>query len=284
MAPIRTIQIRENYAPWLSHETRKIMAERDLAQKIASETKNEEDWRTFKRLRNSVNRILKNEKRKWQRRNSQCENENDTKQIWKNIKSWLNWTTSGAPSQLFYNGQLVNRPSNLASCMNQFFIQKVSKLRDNIGESETNPLANLRKLMLGRKCVFSLKPVHPDTVDKLISNLRNSGSVGLDYIGTGIIKQAKDELLPAITHIINLSINQSKFPAQFKKAKVVPLFKSGDRLNPTNYRPVAILPIWSKLVERAVFVQMIDYFESNNLLHPNHHGFRANHYRTPPNI
>ena len=40
MAPIRTIQIRENYAPWLSQETRKIMAERDLAQKIASETKN----------------------------------------------------------------------------------------------------------------------------------------------------------------------------------------------------------------------------------------------------
>ena len=48
-------------------------------------------------------------------------------------------------------------------------------------------------LQTGRKCVFSLKPVHPDTVDKLIDNLRNSGSVGLDYIGTGIDKQAKAE-------------------------------------------------------------------------------------------
>ena len=59
----------------------------------------------------------------------------------------------------------------------------------------------------------------------------------------------------------------------------MPLHKS-DVLNSKNYRPVAILPILSKLVERAVFVQMIEYFESNNLLHPNHHGFRANHSTT----
>ena len=110
--------------------------------------------------------------------------------------------------------------------------------------------------------------------------MTNSGAVGLDYIGTGIIKLAKTEFLPAITHIINLSIKQSKFPVQFKKAKVIPLHKSGDRLSPQNYRPVAILPIWSKILERAIFVQMIDYFESNNLLHPNHHGFRANHNTT----
>ena len=281
MAPIRTIQIRENYAPWLSTETRQVMAERDLAQKVAAESKRDEDWKIFKRLRNRVNRILKNEKRNWQRlKFIKCEEENNSKQIWKNIKSWLNWTTSGAPTQLFYNGQLENRPSSLATCMNQFFINKVRDLKISLGEPETNPLKNLQKLMAGRKCVFKLKPVHPDTVEKLITNLPNSGSVGLDYIGTGIIKLAKAEFLPSITNIINLSIKQSKFPLQFKKAKVIPLHKSGDRLSPKNYRPFAILPIWSKLLERAIFVQMIDYFESNNLLHPNHHGFRANHNTT----
>ena len=63
MAPIRTIQIRENYAPWLSEKTRQVMAERDLAQKIAAESKTVDDWNSFKRLRNRVNKILKNEKR-----------------------------------------------------------------------------------------------------------------------------------------------------------------------------------------------------------------------------
>ena len=56
--------------------------------------------------------------------------------------------------------------------------------------------------------------------------------------------------------------------------------KSGDELNPKNYRPVAILPVWSKILERAVFLQIIDYFEANRLLHPSHHGFRANHSTT----
>ena len=257
------------------------MAQRDLAQQLASRTKTEENWNIFKRLRNKVNSVLKNEKRNWQRMKfKECEDEHDSKQIWKNIKSWLNWTTSGAPTQLFYGGKLETRPIGLAECMNRFFIDKVVNLRDNLGLSDVNPLANLQRLMTNRNCFFKLRPVHPDTVDKLITNLRNSGSVGLDYIDTGIIKQARAELLPAITHIINLSIRHSKFPTEFKKAKVVPLHKKGDRLSPKNYRPVAILPIFSKLLERAVFLQMIDYFESNNLLHPNHHGFRANHNTT----
>ena len=54
---IRTIQIKENYAQWLSQETRLIMAERDHAQKVAAESKNDGDWTFFKRLRNNVNRI-----------------------------------------------------------------------------------------------------------------------------------------------------------------------------------------------------------------------------------
>ena len=51
-------------------------------------------------------------------------------------------------------------------------------------------------------------------------------------------------------------------------------------MNVKNYRPVAILPVLSKLAERAVFVQIIDYLEKNNLLHPNHHGFRPHHNTT----
>ena len=92
--------------------------------------------------------------------------------------------------------------------------------------------------MSNRRCFFELKPVHPDTVLKLISNLKNSNSFGLDFIDTKIVKLVKAEITPAITHIINLSIVQSKFPSQFKKAKVVPLHKSGDLLNPKKMKLV----------------------------------------------
>ena len=157
MAPIRTIQIRENYAPWLSQETKNVMTERDIAQQVAATSKFEDDWKIFKRLRNKVISILKNEKINWQRNKfKKCEDEKDSKQIWKNIKSWLNWTTSGAPTQLFYEGRLESCPSGLADCMNRFFIEKVSKLRNNLGQSEDNPLDNLQQLMSNLKCVFKL--------------------------------------------------------------------------------------------------------------------------------
>ena len=281
MAPVRTIQIRENYAPWLSSETKQKMADRDHARRLASQSRLAEDWKYYKRLRNEVNKVLKNEKLNWQRSKfKKCEEENDSKQVWKNVKSWLNWTSSGAPTQLFYEGRLETQPSRLAECMNKFFIEKVINLKASLKQSNCNPLLKLRRLMENRRCVFKLKPVHPDLVDEMIDNLKNSGSSGLDYIDTSTIKLIKSEILPALTHIINLSITSSCFPGQFKKAKVIPLFKSGDRLSPRSYRPVAILPVWSKLLERAVFVQIIEYFESNNLLHPNHHGFRANHNTT----
>ena len=66
----------------------------------------------------------------------------------------------------------------------------------------------------------------------------------------------------------------------WKTAKVIPLYKKDDPLSPKNYRPVAILPIISKILEKSVFMQVIQYMETNQLLHPNHHGFRSYHTTT----
>ena len=60
----------------------------------------------------------------------------------------------------------------------------------------------------------------------------------------------------------------------------MPLQKKEDPLNPKNYRPVAIVPILSKIQERVIFNQVIEYLNTNNLLHPNHHAYRAQHNTT----
>ena len=85
------------------------------------------------------------------------------------------------------------------------------------------------------------------------------------------------QLLPVITHIVNLSISSRCFPSSWKCAKIVPLHKKDERTNPSNFRPVALLPIFSKILERAIFQQFIEYLESNRILHPSHHGFRSAH-------
>ena len=67
------------------------------------------------------------------------------------------------------------------------------------------------------------------------------------------------------------------FPEGWKKAKVVPLLKKGDAMVPSNFRPVSNLTVASKVLEKVVFVQLVNYLEKNKLIHPNHHGGRQGH-------
>ena len=193
------------------------------------------------------------------------------------MKTWLNWNNSGPPSRLFHNGRLITSPAGIAGTMNSFFLGKVAGLRENIPDSVTDPMSKLRESMRSRQCSFSLSTVGPDEVLKVIKNLKNSKSTGTDNIDTYVIKLVSQDILAPLTHIINISITKSTFPSIWKHAKVLPLLKKGDPLITKNYRRVALLPIFSKILERVVFNQLVSYLESNNLIHPNHHGSRSGH-------
>ena len=77
--------------------------------------------------------------------------------------------------------------------------------------------------MQGRQCSFSLTAAHPEEVEKIVAGLSNSTSFGLDNIDTYAIKLIKSEILPALTHVINLSISNQEFPLFWKKSKIIPL-------------------------------------------------------------
>ena len=275
-APVRTVQMRSRYAPWLSSETKAIMKERDAAQVQASYSNHPDDWRLFRNLRNTVTKRMRNEKASWERQRLDHA-ENTSTNLWRNIKGWLNWKSSGPPTQLFAEGSLITSPKGLATTMNRYFISKVNRLRQGIPDNNSDPLELLRQTMSRRNCSLHLRPVHPDEILKIITNLQNSKSTGLDYIDTYTIKLIAHDILPAITHIVNLSIRDGIFPRSWKSAKVVPLLKKDDPLNPKNYRPVALLPVLSKILERAVFQQLVGYLDHNGILHPNHHGSRKGH-------
>ena len=276
MAPLKTIQIRKNYNPWLSEDTKNMMIERDRLYQRAAESKLARDWKNFKVMRNKVIKRQRTEEFMGQkaRLDQSCM---DSSQTWKQVKNILNWEGASSPNQLFHDGTLYTKSQDIATAQNQFFLDKVKSIKNNLPSPSIDPLGKLKELMINRKCVFSLKPVHPDTVEKIIDGLSNSSSFGLDCIDTRVIKLIKHEILPALTHVINLSICSQKFPDLWKRAKVIPLHKTGDRLNPKNYRPVAILPVFSKILERAIFNQILDYLNRFNLLHPSHHAYREGH-------
>ena len=255
---------------------KKLLKERDLAQAAAAQTQDPDDWRLFKNLRNTATARKKAEKKVWEEKKLDI-SEHNPSIIWKNIKGWLQWGNSGPPSQLFHNGNLINSPAGLASTMNNFFLDKVRHLRDSIPGTDSDPHFKLRESMKDRDCSLTFKAVHPNEVKSVINKLKNSKSTGVDDVDTGIIKLIASDILPGITHIINLSITESEFPTIWKLAKVIPLLKKGDTMTPKNYRPVALLPIVSKILERVVFNQLVEYLDKNGLLHPNHHGCRHDH-------
>ena len=95
------------------------------------------------------------------------------------------------------------------------------------------------------------------------------------------MKLIRKRIVPSVCHILNLSLQTNKFPSKWKIAKVVPLFKGkGSKLDPKNYRPVAILPILSKVLERAMYQQLVNFMDSNNFFNPNHHAYRSFHSTT----
>ena len=118
--------------------------------------------------------------------------------------------------------------------MNNFFVKKVTDLKKKIPQRKQDPLIYLKKVMRNKKCSFELKPVHPEDVEKYVLSLKNSKSTGLDTLDTRTIKIVLPEVLPALTHIVNLSITHQVFPDVYKISKIVPLLKKpkDDPLNP----------------------------------------------------
>ena len=151
------------------------MQRRDQAQTTAARTQCQDDWRIFKNLRNQVTSRLRTEESNWQTSKLSTCNGNPSEQ-WQHVLGWLGWKNCGSPNQLFHAGKMLNKPSEIADCQNEFFINKVKQIRENLPYQVSDPLEKLRSLMKNRICSFSLQAVHPETVEKILTSLKNSKS------------------------------------------------------------------------------------------------------------
>ena len=123
---------------------------------------------------------------------------------------------------------------------------------------------------------FLFRPVTKGEVLKVISSLKRSKSPGLDNIPPRTVKDAALAITQPLLHILNLSLSTSKVPSEWKVARCVPIFKGGDAKILDNYRPISVLPVFSKILERVVHFQLYEYLENNELLSPFQFGFRKN--------
>ena len=110
-----------------------------------------------------------------------------------------------------------------------------------------------------------------------LKHLKQSGTRDLDGLDTKILKLAAPLITDTLTYIYNLCITKNTFPCALKKAKVIPIYKSGNSTNPSNYRPISILSVLSKPLEKHINKHLLLHLNRYNLLHPNQSGFRKKH-------
>ena len=91
------------------------------------------------------------------------------------------------------------------------------------------------------------------------------------------MKSILDYIVKPLTHLINQCLHTGVFPDNMKLAKVIPIYKKGDPLEMSNYRPISLLPSISKVIERVVFNQLNMYLYKNKIINANQYGFRAGH-------
>ena len=111
-------------------------------------------------------------------------------------------------------------------------------------------------------------------VHKLLKNLKVHKATGPDEIPAYVLKTAADELAPALALLFQLSMDQGEIPQDWKQALVVPIFKKGDKHQPSNYRPVSLTSITCKLLEHIIHSNIMHHFDQHRVLCNNQHGFR----------
>ena len=166
---------------------------------------------------------------------------------------------------------VTSHPKDIANALNEFFANVGSNIANSI-----NSLDDHRSYLRDNyPNSFFFSSVTNENVKQCIMSLKNK-KCGLNDFPVKVLKQISPVIVPILTYLVNLSVTNGIFPDCLKMSRVVPLFKGGDSALMSNYRPISILNIFSKILERLVHKQLYNYLESKNVLNDSQFGFREN--------
>ena len=276
-APLNTKRVRAKKSPWITHELKKRMHERNILKIQATRSNDPNDWAIFKRIRNSVNNEIKHAK-KLHYTNTRHENRNNSKKTWNIINDITSRKQRNCQiKEIKQNGISITQSGELSEAFNDHFATIGSKLADKI-PCNNNTWSYLDYLTPRDNDVnFHMETVSSTKVFSLLSKLCKSKATGLDQISARLLRECSDLIADSLCGIFNCSINTCIFPDEWKCSKVIPLFKHGPRNELNNYRPISIIPVVAKVFERIIYDQVEAFVNDNNLLFNSQSGFRSLH-------
>ena len=198
------------------------------------------------------------------------ESNGDSAKLWKALKRLLQ-NSNKKDNINSINGK--DNPLEIVEELNHFFTNVGTNLAEQIPDSnlvlDLSYKENIPQL--------DIQPTTPEIVSKLLLQISDAKATGDDEIPVRFLKMCIQMIAPILCHIINVCIATKIVPSRWKTAVITPLYKEGDRDSTSNYRPISVLPVISKIMERIVHDQVYDHLRTHGLLSEAQFGFRKYH-------
>ena len=199
---------------------------------------------------------------------------NKTKGIWQVInKETGNFPHNNYNIQLQYNNEAISDPQLISERFNNCFIDTVEDRLKKRGQNSTR--IHQKGIKPNSASMFTF-PITQTEIKNVISTLKGKNSAGYDEIPETLIKHCSEYIAKPLTHIFNLSVKFGIFPEAMKIAKITPIHKKGDKQDIQNYRPIAVLPVFSKILEKIMYNRLLCFLKKFKILTDEQNGFRDN--------
>lgn len=263
-APIRTMRLKNRSCPWVNNGIVQLIYSRNYAHKKAVKTKSSGDWNIYRGLRGQVSKAIATEKRNYF--NKCIADANKPKLLWKQI----NKVTCKNICDTIPNNVSLN---DFADHFSTIGLRTVHSLQSN-GNIPVNK---------NPKCLykFEFKSVNFNDVSKVLGRFGTDSSLDVLGFDCKLLCLSAKYITPVLVRLINLSLSTGLLPDDWKLSRVTPVFKGkGDRLEMSNYRPIAVIAHVSKVIEKLVQGQLMTYLLTHNLISLDQSSYRQYHSTT----
>ena len=188
------------------------------------------------------------------------------KAYWSILKTFLNNKKIPCIPPIYHNNNYITDFKEKAQIFNDFFAKQCT-LVENSSKLPTNSFKRTNNLL-------STISFTKDDIAKIIKNLNPNKAHGFDMISIRMIKICGESILKPLELIFKSCLENGKFPNEWKKANVVPVHKRNNKQLIENYRPISLLPVCGKILERLIYNKMFEFFTENELISQNQSGFK----------
>ena len=225
-----------------------------------------EDWKAFKRVRNQLKSMIRKAKREYFEELS-MESVNNPTKAWQEVNRILGGKGRCEIQILKIDGGVITSKQEMVEEFARFFssiVGVMGKMSEDAGDAESE---------VEVESTFRFKEIEEGDVLKALLHLNPNKACGTDGISANVLRMVAPGICDSLTVIFNACLKEGRNPEEWKSANSTPVHKGGNVDVTSNYRPVSMLPVVVKVLERLIHQQLYDYLQENKILDPAQFGF-----------